>query len=213
MVKRLIQGTLISSMVVILPVLGNAEMLRFPQVWVLVAIGVLASVLQPGYGALTIVSKPRDGGTGAQIVWSVYVTQLAAILEAAYLRYPRSIEWDLVATIALIAMVLGLSLRTWAVVTLGGLFTMHISIQRDHAIISEGPYRIVRHPSYLGAFVLYTSTTVFLHAWLSAAAAVVALSFAFLRRMHREEQVLKEELGASYESYCAEVRKILPGLW
>jgi len=213
MVKRLVQGAAISSLVVILPVLGNAEALRLPQVWVLVTIGVLASVLQPSYGPLAIVSKPGDKGTGAQIVWSVYVTQLAAILEATYLRHPHSFEWDTVATIALIAMVLGLSLRTWAVVTLGCLFTMHISIQRDHTIVREGPYKIVRHPSYLGAFVLYASTTVFLHAWVSAVAAVVILSFAFVRRMHREEQVLKREFGASYESYCEEVHRILPGLW
>jgi len=90
---------------------------------------------------------------------------------------------------------------------------MHISIQRDHVIIRDGPYKFVRHPSYLGAFVLYTSTTLFLHAWFSAAAAVVILSFAFMRRMHREEQVLKREFGAGYESYCAEVHKMVPGLW
>ena len=213
MIKRLIQGTAVSSLVVILPVLGNAEVLRLPQVWFLVAIGVLASVLQPDYGALTIVAKPGDKGTGAQIVWSVYFTQLAAILEATYLRYPQSFEWATIASAALAAMVLGLALRTWAVVALGRFFTMHISVQKGHAIVRDGPYKIVRHPSYLGAFVLYTSTTVFLHAWFSAAAATVILSFAFLRRMRREEQVLRKELGASYESYCAEVCRILPGLW
>lgn len=213
MIKRFIQGIVISSLVIILPVLGNPAILRAPHIWILLAFGVLASVFQPAYNPFTITVKPGDRGTGAQIIWSVYMTQLAAILETAYLRYPRSVQWDLTAVIALVAMTLGLGLRTWAVSTLGSLFTMHISVRKDHCIIRSGPYRIVRHPGYLGAFILYISTTVFLHSWFSAVAATVILPFAFLRRIHYEEELLTEECGAEYESYRSEVRKILPWIW
>ncbi len=213
MAKRLIQGFVISIFVFILPALGNPQILRAPQISILLAFGVLASVLQPEYNPFTITAKPRDRGTGAQIIWSVYITQLAVILEAAYLRYPRSVQWDIVATLALVSMTLGLSLRTWAVFTLGHLFTMHISIRKDHSIIRKGPYRLVRHPSYLGAFILYISTAAFLHAWFSVVAAMVILPFAFLRRIHYEEELLKEELGEEYEAYRSEVKKILPGIW
>ena len=213
MIKRLILGIVVSSLVVILPVLGNLDILRAPHLWILLVFGVLASMFQPGYNPLSITAKPGDKGTGAQIIWSVYVTQLASILESAYLRYPRSVEWDLVAIIALAAMILGLSLRTWAVFTLGSLFTMHIAVQKNHTIICKGPYRIVRHPSYLGAFMMYISTTVFLHAWIAAVAALIILPFSFLRRIHHEEQVLKEQFGEEYNSYCSRVRKIIPGIW
>lgn len=212
-IRRLILGIVISSFLIILPVLGNAEILRAPNLWILVAVGVLASVFQPSYNPFTITAKPRDRGTGAQIVWSVYVIQLGAILEGAYLRYPRSIEWDLTAIIALGALALGLWFRTWAVLTLGRFFTMHLSIAQDHSIIRTGPYKVVRHPSYLGAFVLYASTTVFLHAWFATVAAMVILPIAFLRRIHYEEEILNEEFGKEYESYCSEVRKIIPGIW
>jgi protein-S-isoprenylcysteine O-methyltransferase Ste14 len=47
----------------------------------------------------------------------------------------------------------------------------------------------------------------------SASGAAVILPFAFLRRIYREENVLKEEFGADYESYCSEVKMILPGVW
>ncbi len=183
MTKRLIQGIVISILVFILPALGNLEILRAPQTSILVVFGVLASVLQPGYNPFTITAKPRDRGTGAQIIWSVYIAQLAAILEAAYLRYPQSVQWDIVATIALVFMMLGLSLRTWAVVALGNLFTMHISIQKNHSVVRKGPYKFVRHPSYLGAFILYISTAVFLHAWFSVLVTTLILPFAFLRRI------------------------------
>jgi protein-S-isoprenylcysteine O-methyltransferase len=213
MIKRLFLGIVISAVVVIAPVLGNIEILGAPQLWILLAFGVLASIFQPGYNPVTIAAKEADGGTGAQIIWSVYITQLAAILESAYVRYPRSVEWDLVATIALVAMACGLALRSWAVLTLGELFTMHIAVQDGHAVIRTGPYRIVRHPSYLGAFIMYLATTLFLHAWIAAVLAAAVLPLAFVRRIHHEEKMLKRELGPAYESYCADVKKLIPGLW
>ena len=213
MIKRLVLGIVIAFLVVILPALGNIEILRAPHMWILIVLGILASIFQPGYNPFTITAKPRDKWTGAQIIWSVYLTQLIAILEATYLRYPRSVEWDLAATIALVIAVLGLALRTWAVLTLGSLFTMHIDVQQGHSLVRRGPYKVVRHPSYLGAFIMYMSTIVFLHSWFSLIAAVVMLPFAFLRRIHYEEGLLKEEFGEEYEAYRLKVKKILPGVW
>ena len=34
--------------------------------------------------------------------------------------------------------------------TLGRHFTFQLSVQKDHQLITEGPYSFVRHPSYLG---------------------------------------------------------------
>ncbi len=213
MLKKLIQGVIVSTLVLILPVMGNTAILQAPHLWILMVFGILASVLQPDYNPLTIAAASQDRGTGSQIIWSVYATQLAAVLECAYLRYPQSIAWDKAATAALVIMAMGLALRTWSVATLGGVFTMHISIREDHAVIRSGPYRIIRHPSYLGAFMLYLSSTVFLHAWISAAATLSLLLLAFMRRIRREEEVLIEEFGEAYRSYRSDVRMVLPGVW
>ncbi len=213
MIRRMILGTVIGLFVVILPTLGNTEILRAPHLWILIIFGILSSIFQPSYNPFTIMIKPRDKWTGAQIIWSVYLTQLAAIMEATYLRYPRSVQWDLFAYIAFCTAILGLVLRTWAVLTLGNLFTMHIAIQDCHSIVRKGPYRIVRHPSYLGAFIMYMSTVVFLHAWYSSIFAALILLFAFLRRIHYEENLLKGEFGEEYKEYCLKTKKILPGIW
>lgn len=210
---KVVFSFILSSLFVIVPTLGNIDILRAAHLWILLALGFLASVLQPGYNPFTIAGKARDKGTGAQIIWSVYVVQLAATMEAAYLRYPKSVAWDSIAVIALIVAAIGLSLRTWAVLTLGNRFTMHIAVEKGHRLIRSGPYAIVRHPSYLGAFLLFMAMTVFLHAWFSALAAAVLLPLAFLRRIHREEAILKEAFGAEYEAYCADVKMILPGIW
>ena len=213
MLKRLLLGSIVSCLVVILPVVGNIDILRAPHMWILIVLGVLASILQPSYNPFTITAKPKDKGTGAQIIWSVYLTQLVAILEATYLRYPASVQWNHITTVALIVAICGLALRTWAVLLLGPLFTMHIDIQQDHKVVTTGPYRIVRHPSYLGAFIMYVATIVFLQAWFSAIAACAILPPAFFRRMHYEEELLATELGQDYKDYARNVRKFIPWLW
>ena len=213
MLKKLVQGCVIGCLLVLLPVMGNLQMLRAPHPWILFLLGILASLLQPAYQPFAIAGIQRDRGTGAQILWSVYVTQLAAIVEATYVRFPQSIRWDLTTTLALTAVGLGLVLRTWAVRTLGRLFTMHIDIQKGHVLVCEGPFRLVRHPSYLGALITYLATTVLLHAWFSLLIAAVLLPVAFVRRIRYEEEALLATFGEPYEAYRLTVKRMLPWIW
>ncbi len=211
--RRFIKAVLIAAFVVILPAIGNPAILRAAHLWILLATGVLASLLQPDYQPFGIAAKPQDRGTGAQIIWSVYIVQVVAIGEATYFRYPRSVDWDAIALAALAVMGAGLALRTWAVMTLGPLFTMHIAIGSQHRLVREGPFRVVRHPSYLGALLLYTAATIFLHAWVALVAALLLLPLAFARRIHYEEQLLLAAFGPDYEHYRQQVQTLLPGLW
>jgi len=213
MPARLFAAAAVSSTLAILPLAWNTWMLASAQPWIVLAIGIAASILQPSYNPFTISAVRGDRGTGAQIIWSVYCTQLAAVLEAGYLRYPRSVEWDFVAVAALAAAVLGLAFRTWAVFSLGAFFTMHITVDGNQRLVRNGPYSFVRHPSYLGAFFLYMGTILFLHSWLSAAAAAVILPLAFVRRILVEEDMLAKKFGAEYSSYRAVTKRLFPWIW
>lgn len=47
----------------------------------------------------------------------------------------------------------GTALRAWCFRTLGRHFTFHLAILKDHKLITDGPYSIVRHPSYTGSIL------------------------------------------------------------
>jgi len=211
--KKLLKGIVVSALVILLPVIGNAAAFRLAHLWILTGIGILASMLQPSYNPFKIVAQTKDRWTGAQIIWSVYLTQLAAVIEAVYFRYPQSLQWNLISIAALFFALSGLVLRTRSVQTLGSLFTMHIDIRKNHTIISKGPYRFLRHPSYLGALVMYLMTITFLHSWFSLIAAIIILPIAFIRRIHYEEKLLLKRFGNEYSIYCRKTKKILPGIW
>ena len=44
----------------------------------------------------------------------------------------------------------GIGLRAWSIATLGRFFQYWIKIQPGHRVVTGGPYRYVRHPSYTG---------------------------------------------------------------
>ena len=123
MIRKIFKGIIVSSAIAVLPVLGNTEILYYLHIWILFAIGFLASIFQPNYSLVNDKSNARDKGTEIQIIWSVYITQLFAVLEAAYIRFPGSVKWDILTTLSLFAMMLGLALRSWAIYTLGNFFT------------------------------------------------------------------------------------------
>jgi len=213
MIKKFLQGLIVSSLIVMVPVIGNNAMLSAPHLWILIVIGILASLFQPEYNPFKRSPNTEDKGTANQIIWSIYVTQLSVLIEAAYFRYPESISWSMLTSFALILMVSGLVIRTWAVFTLGRYFTWHISTQENQTIIKTGPYAFVRHPGYFGAFLTYASTALFLKAWFSFILSLIILLFAFLRRIHHEEKELKLNLGSQYDSYCNNVKRFIPGIW
>ncbi len=213
MLQRFLQGLIVSAVVAIVPAVGNPAVLTKPQLWLLLGLGVLANLFQPSYKPFDRSAPKLDQGTALQNLWSCFLVQLLAVLEAIYLRYPTSFEWDMVVTISFALMMAGLALRTWAVFTLGRYFTWHVAVQERQKVIRQGPYRFVRHPSYLGAILTYFFGTMYLHSWMSMFLAAILLPAAFLRRIKLEEAVLKQSLGQEYAVYCREVRALFPGVW
>jgi protein-S-isoprenylcysteine O-methyltransferase Ste14 len=179
----------------------------FPQIWLIVGLSVLANVLQPRYRLGD--PRPReDHGTFLQIMVTVYLTQLAALVELV-VRCPRTLPFRAVSWIALGAMVGGLALRTWAIATLGRYFTLPVMVRAAQPVVERGPYRLLRHPSYLGALVMFVGSCVLLESYVAAAAAAVALTLAFRRRIRHEEQLLRGALPG-YRAYATRTDALLP---
>ena len=213
MIRKLATVLIAVSVFYLLPTIANPRALFHPQLWILVAVALAISVFQPAYRPIDKSAPTHDRGTAAQIVWSVYLTQLVGVVEAVYFRYPESFNWDVVTTVALMAMIVGLGLRVWAVLTLGRFFTWFITVYDDHQVIRSGPFRFIRHPAYGGALILFVATMVFLHAWVGAVLSLVFQLLAYVRRIRYEEAMMIERLGEPYIKYTRSVRALVPLLW
>ena len=182
--------------------------LRLPALWAVVALGVLTNALQPSYRFRDTTRSPEDRGTFHQIMLTVYATQAAALVELV-LHRPARLPFNVLGWGALLAMGAGLALRTWAVATLGGWFTLRVGVKSGQHLVQRGPYRLIRHPSYAGAFLALVASAVLLRAWVAAALGAVALYAAFRRRIYHEERVLAGGLP-DYRAYMARTGALVP---
>ena len=214
MIRKLLTATLASFVFyLLLPALLHPDLLQKSQLWILVGVALSISLLQPAYKPFDKSAPPQDRGTAQQIVWSVYISQLAGIVEAVYFRYPQSFIWNWVTSVALIGILAGLALRVWAVLTLGRYFTWFITVHDDHQVIRSGPFRFIRHPAYCGAWILFIFTVVFIHAWFAAAFSLLLQLSAYVRRIRYEEDMMVDKFGDRYEAYRREVKAFVPLLW
>ena len=185
--------------------------LHLPQLWMVASVSILANILQPSYRPFEGSRTPEDRGTAAQILWTVYLTQAAALLELVW-RRPVAIPLDLTTWAALAAMIGGLALRAWAVVLLGPWFTWNVTVQAGQQVVSRGPYRFIRHPSYTGALITFVASCVLLRSWVVALLAALTLVLAFRRRIRYEEALLVKTLP-EYQAYISRTYKLLPGIF
>jgi protein-S-isoprenylcysteine O-methyltransferase Ste14 len=114
---------------------------------------------------------------------------------------------------ALVAFIGGYAFGSWALIEnrfFSG--TVRIQAERGHVVVDTGPYRIVRHPGYSGALLVFLATPVLLGApWTGLLTA--ALCLALIIRTTLEDRALREKLQG-YEDYTARTRfRLVPGLW
>jgi protein-S-isoprenylcysteine O-methyltransferase Ste14 len=110
-------------------------------------------------------------------------------------------------------MMLGFGLRIWAVATLGASFRTTVETHSSQRVVRNGPYRLVRHPSYSGLIVMCCGYGIALMNWLSLLIAVVLPLVALLYRIRVEESVLVSSIGLEYKEYQSQTKKLIPWLW
>lgn len=91
--------------------------------------------------------------------------------------------------------------------------TVRIQHDRGHRVIDTGPYRIVRHPGYLGTIVGFIlSPPLLLGSWWAFVPATLTAVWMVVRTVF-EDRTLRKEL-AGYEPYARRVRyRLMPGVW
>jgi protein-S-isoprenylcysteine O-methyltransferase len=115
--------------------------------------------------------------------------------------------------IALLIFVAGVALRWYAIVHLGRLFTVDVSIAADHRLIDSGPYRFIRHPSYAGALLAFLGLGVAMGSLPALAALMIPSFVAYQYRISVEEAALQRGLGEHYVGYAHRTYRLIPGVY
>jgi protein-S-isoprenylcysteine O-methyltransferase Ste14 len=141
------------------------------------------------------------------IIIGFLMTWLTAFLD-------RHNEWvmggETIRWVGFVVCLLGGIVRMVPVFALGRRFSGLVAIQPGHTLKTDGPYRFIRHPSYLG---LITSTL----GWCLVFRCVVpgilmtaVIAATMVVRMNSEENLLQSQFGDEYKAYKSRTWRLVP---
>jgi len=155
----------------------------------------------------------RDRGTGVIVSLSLGASILLGWLVRRWVPALNTPAADAFAVAGVVVIWAGLVVRVWAVITLGGSFGTFIHVETDQAVVTRGPYRWVRHPSYTGLLLVALGFGLGAGNWLSLLVCAVVPPLGLLPRIAVEEAELARVLGERYRGYQRTTHRLVPGLW
>lgn len=111
--------------------------------------------------------------------------------------------------LGLVLFAVGFFIMHWAEAHLGKLFSVEVTIQEGHRLVTDGPYQYCRHPRYLGILLFSLGISLVFASWW-ALILVVALVLVLMWRIHDEEILLHHQFGAEWEEYVERTWGLLP---
>jgi protein-S-isoprenylcysteine O-methyltransferase Ste14 len=146
--------------------------------------------------------------------WVLWVVLAVGILDGWLPAYSDRTELltfggEEVRWAGVILFTLGGILRLWPVFILGRRFSGLVAIQKDHHLVTDGIYKTIRNPSYLGLLISVVGWAL---AFRSILGLVLAALFVpvLIGRMRSEERLLSGYFGAEYEAYRAHSWRLVP---
>ena len=172
---------------------------------------------RPGYGLelRTRVNPVPLLGRGADLVQVVPLVYPLLVVVAPGWAYQGWLNWatgiDLaLQTAGLGLWAVGLAVGVWAARAIGAYGAVS-GVTVDHQLVSDGPYRYVRHPIYTALIAIAVGSTLVFRSYLLLVVTVLSI-FAHLWWAASEEKLLgsPEGLGDDYRTYASRTGRFLP---
>ncbi len=205
------------SVLLFLVVLYALPLLAAPQLlptWPVLLSALFCAILLLSQPAIskqeTDTHRATDRGTLWLILYGSALGQIAAVLEWAYWRGAPTTP-DALALAGVALMVGGTAFRVWSIRTLDRAFSATVRIKEGQQLITHGPYRWLRHPSYTGAWLVFIGSALLFHSWAGLLIMGPGMFWVYTRRIATEERTLEEGFGEHYREMKKRTWRMVPG--
>ena len=158
-------------------------------------------------------AKTRQDGKSMLLLWITIFGSLNIGYILARMHIGISFDRRVVEYTGIFVYAAAFIIRWTAIVQLGKMFTVDVSISNTHKLKTNGIFEMVRHPSYLGLLLIITGLALLMNNALSFIIILPAAFYAINYRIAIEEKVLSAEFGEQYLDYKLNTRKIIPLLY
>lgn len=126
-------------------------------------------------------------------------------MDWASFELPHPLRW-----LGLLLGVVAVLAVHWVLSTLGPNVTETVLTKERHELVTEGPYRWIRHPLYTTGLALFLALGLMAGSWFVLLATAIALVLFRLLVIPREEQALLARFGERYQSYVQRTGRLVP---
>lgn len=133
-----------------------------------------------------------------------------------YIWFPETLAWaalSLPAWSRVLGSVLGIAALLWFVWihrTLGVNHSARLSIKDRQVLITDGPYRLIRHPMYSAFYLLHIAVFFLTENWFIGTTWLAGLTITIALRVRREEEMLSDRFGEQYDLYSERTGRFVP---
>jgi protein-S-isoprenylcysteine O-methyltransferase Ste14 len=163
-----------------------------------------------GHQAKSLERGEYDQGSTTLLTVAFAISALA-LLAAPLLnvfRFGSLAIWT--SWIGIIAMSLSLLLRLWANRTLGAFYTRTLRIVKEQHVVQQGPYKVLRHPGYLGIILMWVGAGLAVTNWIAIGIVLASMLTIYHYRMTVEEAMLVKAMGEEYRLYQLHTWRLIP---
>jgi len=150
--------------------------------------------------------------SSTRLIVVTYVVAFAAPFLIGTKGFGATTVESVLAWIGIAIGAVGLAIRIWSMRVLGRDYTRSLRTRDQQSVVDRGPYRLVRHPGYLGSVLVWAGSRLAVN-WVIAIATAVVLVGVYAYRIRAEERMLDEHFGTAYRDYKAHTWRLVPFVW
>ena len=164
-----------------------------------------------------VIERQAEGRTVLFLRMALALPLLLSLI--LYIVYPQALDWAKMSlplwlrALAAVTAILCVPLIYWVFRTIGDNISETVLTKSDHQLVTEGPYRWVRHPLYGTALLLLLSLSLMASNWFLFGYAVLALIVFRMVVIPAEEEQLLEAFGEAYQQYQQHTSALVPKIF
>ena len=150
---------------------------------------------------------------GEKLAPLAYVSAALLVMVVSFWLEPRlPLPREMAKPAGLLIFALSMVLFTWALAHLQNAFLGNVAPVTNR-LVTSGPYRWLRHPTYLATSIALLGLALALRSPWGIASTLVLFLPAAIYRARLEERALARRFGPAWDDYAARTGFLFPRLW